>query len=221
MRRKDTLFEDPKVRELYLTCLREIPLAKNVPRGKPKTPPEAFRPANFDELYAARADLQAGRLRLYRESHLQEWYVGMNELALAHQRMNPEGYHVFRTPLEEELRNRRMVIQPNDYPCPVPDDTAHNVFWYAKGVNRYERAKYLAKLLFHEGLNPGDFFLFRNPPHGKSIPEIQHDHLYSRIGPKGIGILRPCFLPVEVEMALEGEPGYTLERAFRHLNKNN
>ena len=221
MKKKDSFWDDPNVRDLYLACLLEIPLAKNVPRGKPKTPPEEFRPANFDELYAARADLQAGTMVLYRESQLQQWYLKMNELASAHQKRDPQGYHVFKTPLEEDLRRRRIIIQPNDYPYPVPDDTAHNVFWYAKGVSRYERAKYLAKVLFLEELNPGDFFLFRNPPHGKSIPEIQHDHLYTRIVSRGPGLLRPCFLPVEVEMAMAGEPGYTLERAFKHVNSRN
>lgn len=220
MPRKDNAWEDPRAKALYEQCLEEIPLWKDVPRGKPKTLPTPFYPSSFDELYAARKKLQAGVLILVREPRLHEWYKETLAFFDHHEKFSPDNFHPFRTNMRNDLERQRVVFRQNDYHNQIPDDTAHNLLWYLPRVSRHERAGVLGRLLFLEGLEPGDFMVIRNSRHQKSVLEFPHDHVYSRIKPGALGLFTPFPSLVEVSMAFACEPGYTLERAFRRFQQS-
>lgn len=220
MTRKDVLFDDPKLGALYLQCLEEIPLWQNVPRSRPKTPPEPFYPRNFDELYAARKNIQSGELILVREPQLHKWYRETGAFFDKYEQFSPDQFHPFKTNMRRDLEEQGVVLRQNDYHYQVPDDTSHNILWYRKGVSRQKRAKFLSRILLWEDLVPGDFLVLRNSPHRKSVLEFPHDHIYTRINTSGLGLLTSLPSFVEVAMAFAGEPGYTLDRAFRRIQQS-
>lgn len=214
MPRKDCAWEDPKAQTLYAKCLEEIPLWRDIPRSKPKIPPTPFYPNNFDELYAARKKLQAGALILVREPKLHEWYRETIAFFDQYEKFSPDKFHPFRTNMRNDLERHRVVLRQNDYHYQIPDDTSHNLLWSLPRVSRQERARVLSRLLFLEGLEPGDFMVIRNSPHQKSVLDFPHDHVYTRIRPGVFGLFTPFPSLVEVSMAFAGEPGYTLDRIF-------
>ena len=219
MPRKERFWDDPKIHVLYAKCLEEIPLWKDVPRSRPKIPPVPKFPINFDELYAVRRELQAGLVCVQRTDPMQEWYIGMNALNNWFEQVSPDNEHPFKADIREILERNGLHFAANDYPYDVPADTIHNVLWYRPRTSRQRRARFLSRMLYMEGLGPEDFMVFRNPPFGKTVPEFPHDHVYMRRGGAGWGVFTTSLLPVEVAMALNDEPGYTIDRAFRNMRK--
>ena len=213
MAKRERIFLSDAHKDLYPVVLRAIPTRRDVPRIKPEVPAEAFFPENFDQLYEERHDYQANRKVLIRNPFLQALYRGDLGRETVNFRTYVHGYilQVLRGKLDET----GMVFKSNDYPYDLPPDTAHNLLWYKKGVSRYDRAMYLSSLFAMDNLTEGDFIIYRNPVWEKSVLDMEHDHIYTRI--RDAGILNPFPSVAQIHLAMIGAPGYTIDGLFRHF----
>lgn len=71
----------------------------------------------------------------------------------------------------------RLKFAPNDFPYYFEDGIDHFILWKLGGVITEEEAINAAVRLRNENSKYKDHVIYINPPHLKSIPEIEHAHV--------------------------------------------
>lgn len=83
--------------------------------------------------------------------------------------------------------NQKVFITPNEYPYFVNknEDAEHNIVWVEGSIDieipRVEVASTIAEFLLSRNLGENDFLLTQHPPQLKTIPQLEHLHLFNRV----------------------------------------
>lgn len=80
------------------------------------------------------------------------------------------------------LQNQPYLIWDNTYPYDLPHEIIHQVFWF-KGNNYSMNAAWEICQKHYPTINSENIIVFSNSPHLKSIPEIQHYHIFINTNP--------------------------------------
>lgn len=85
----------------------------------------------------------------------------------------------FAYPPVSEIKETRKCVVPNDFPYYLDDDIEHWVLWKLGGDCTEEDIN-LAREEIREKTGVTEFLHWINPPHLKSLPEIDHVHFICR-----------------------------------------
>jgi len=77
----------------------------------------------------------------------------------------------------ETQQEKRLVCALNDFPYYFDDGIQHFILWKLGGIITEQEAIDAAMKLRTENPNYIDHVIYINPPHLKSIPEIEHAHI--------------------------------------------
>jgi hypothetical protein len=131
----------------------------------------------FDELFEDRREIQLGSIVVPRDPFLKKFY---EDSAALFNEARYKGYRLW------EITNGGMValnglyLDFNAYPYNVPKDTLHLVLWHWDDTPREQISFYLAKVFSHSGVGMNDFIIFNNPAGRRSMPDIDHHHIFVR-----------------------------------------
>ena len=147
----------------------------------PKDPPYVLSEArftapalaanSFDDIYAARRDLQNYRVLFLK-----------NPNPSTNIKKDPE----FVSKVEEALTNETLFIMRTGKPYNLPPDTSHLVFWYRDSVDNKRKAMFLADFFIREGLGETDFVIVSSLKSRSSVPDIDHVHVFVRKTPPNL-----------------------------------
>lgn len=138
-----------------------------------------FRPQNFYQIYAARRELQAGRIRFVRHPFVQDLYDDYLKL-INKDRIDER--NIFERGVEVHTARDGITLTDVSYLAEyeLPDDTTHELLWYREGVTREQRARGIAANLWLNGYSPLDVVVLVNPTNWRSVHTYEHDHLFVR-----------------------------------------
>ena len=127
----------------------------------------------FGEFYAKRRDLQSFRLVFSRDPQLQK---GVHALR-AQENRNTD----FEEMVKEGLDVNPIIVTHSQFPYDLPRDTKQRILWYRDGVERKDKASFLAELFLQENIGGEDFVIVSNLRSRRTIKQFDHNHVFTRI----------------------------------------
>ncbi len=190
---------EQEIANLTSVVLKEIPNQEELLKIEVPEPQPEVVPINFDGILDIKEKLKSQEVRIPRaegwdkqgnktREDVREEYRKIRKERAAAGFDNKEYILSKRDePATFSSEDGTVFIAPDEFPYHVDEsgDAAHLDVWVTGQIGEVvppERvANTIAKYLYANNLGENDFVLIQNPPPNKTLPEVEHLHLFRRI----------------------------------------
>lgn len=192
--RNEVKLHEQKFIALKEAVFKEIPDQKELLELEIEKPQTEIVPLNFQGILDLKEAIKSQRVTIPRSEgwdatgsqternirqEYRDWRKEQNQKKVS---VKDQILDMLHDPKTFTSTNSEVLIANDVFPHHIDhaDDAEHFDVWVPGAFNSDVIADTVAKFLMKKNLGLNDFLLFQNPPAGKTVPEVEHLHLYVR-----------------------------------------